>query len=107
MYRSIISPTSATVSNYAGQSVTVNWTLPQTFPISSVHLGVNVQDGPAGSPGITCSSGLLVAPNATSGTIAVPSTLTCASGQTVTQGRIKVEVFGFNGEYTTAGVYFQ
>jgi hypothetical protein len=104
---SIISPTSATASNYIGQSVTLNWTLPQTFPISSIHLDVNVQDGPAGSPGITCSSGLLVAPNATSGTIAVPSTLTCASGQAVTQGRIKVEVFGFNGEYTTAGVYFQ
>ncbi len=104
---SIISPTSPTASNYIGQSVTLNWTLPQTFPISSIHLDVNVQDGPAGSPGITCSSGLLVAPNATSGTIAVPSTLTCASGQAVTQGRIKVEVFGFNGEYTTAGVYFQ
>ena len=104
---SIISPTSATASNYIGQSVTLNWTLPQTFPISSIHLDVNVQDGPSGSPGITCSSGLLVAPNATSGTIAVPGTLTCASGQAVTQGRIKVEVFGFNGEYTTAGVYFQ
>jgi hypothetical protein len=107
-YISITSPTSPTASNYVGQTVTVNWTLPTTFAIGAIHLGVHAQDGPNGDPStLTCESGEIVATNATSGTIAVPGTLTCASGQTVTQGALLVEIFGVNGEYTVSRVYFQ
>jgi hypothetical protein len=107
-YVSITSPTSPTASNYIGQTVTVTWTLPTTFAIGAIHLGVHAQDGPNGnSSTLTCESGELVATNATSGTIAVPGTLTCASGQTVTQGALVLEIFGVNGEYTASRVYFQ
>jgi hypothetical protein len=99
---------STAVANYAGHTVTVDWTLPTTFAIASINFGAKFQDLTQGDPSaLTCDIGQILPNNATSGTITIPSTLTCATGQAVTRGDLDVQVNGVNGESTTAKFYFK
>jgi hypothetical protein len=103
-----IGSVSSATANYAGKTVTANWTLPKTFPIANVVFSAKFQDLTQGDPSaLTCHIGQILTTNATSGTVTIPNTLTCASGQTVTRGDLDIDIFGVNGETTQIRFYFQ
>ncbi len=93
-----------------GQQLTVNWTLPKTFPIAEVNLRGFVV---AGSNGCDIDGDTRLPPTATSGTITLPTT--CGGGNVVSTGNstgpvpasINVEVVGTNGETTTVWFPFR
>ncbi len=90
---SITSPTGHTLADATlGQPLTVNWTLPKTFPVDSVGFGGHVST--AGNA-FQCQVDVTVASTATSGQITFPST---CNGEPATEATINVSTNGPNGE---------
>ena len=106
---SITSPTSGVLSDYTlGEPLTVNWTLPTTFPIADANLNAEAYNGPRGNPS-TEDCVILGQSNPpatgmfpTSGTITIPAT---CGGLAVVSVSLHADIIGANGELTQATVY--
>jgi hypothetical protein len=82
-----------------GNPLTVDWTLPTSFPIGRVELTGLVTAG-----GYVCKVySRVLGPAATSGTITLPTT---CQGNNVASGEIQVSVWGVNEEQTQVQYYF-
>jgi hypothetical protein len=102
----LISITNLSGSNFAtvahpGTPLTVQWTLPKTFPIARVRLTAEGFTSADQTSGFNClvdtigNGAPVLSTTATSGQITVPAT--CA-GQPVVTGNVDVQVIGTNGE---------
>jgi hypothetical protein len=109
---SITSPTSGVFANYSlGVPLPVTWTLPTTFAIAAVNLGIQTWTGDPSNPStVTCNINGQTNPpvtgtaNPTSGTITIPAT---CGGKPVIRMNLGVTVNGVNGESARALVITQ
>jgi hypothetical protein len=89
-----------------GGTLHVEWTLPKTFAIARVKLGVNVFTGDqTQNTTLSCDSeGPILSITSTSGDLTMPDT--CA-GMPVLQANVDLNVIGVNGEQETVIYQFQ
>lgn len=104
---SITNPTASALADaHLGSPLTVNWTLPKTFPISRVKLSASTYTGDQTlSQTIQCDTkGPLLGITATTATITIPTT---CSGMPVLQVNLNLGVEGVNGEREQVIYQFQ
>ncbi len=96
---SITSPSGGSMTSIPfGTPLSVDWTLPQTFPIAEVQLSAESFTG-ANNTGTQCEiDGPILGTTATTGSITIPST---CGGQPVVDVNLNLAVKGVNGERIT------
>jgi hypothetical protein len=93
----ITSPTSSSIAAAnVGSLLTVNWTLPATYPIAMVKFSVQAYNGNQTNPAtLQCEVEVPVGPTATS---ALPSIPSICGGAPVVEVNLNLTVIGVNGE---------
>jgi len=106
----ITSPTGHTLNDaLLGQSLTVEWTLPTTFPIGQVDLigqitvGQSVCTVNSPFPGPSSTSGTITLPTTCEGASVVPGVTSSGSDPVILQVRVR----GVNGEETWVQYHFR
>ena len=100
---SITSPTATGLAHAnLGSPLQVQWTLPQTFAVTSIEIDGQTFNGPENSPStLQCTTTVNPATNATSASITLPST---CGGSPVVNAWVNLNIGGLNG--LTSGAWF-
>lgn len=99
-FPNVTAPTTHSVAAVVGQNVTVSWTLPKTFAISTIQINAHVSDSTGSQFEFSATNavgGNVLAPNATSAVLAFPSNMP-GSGNAITSADITLSFTGTNGE---------